>query len=323
MPAALKHMEIAPYYWFDGTLARREDVSIDPFAHALHYGSGVFEGIRAYATPRGPAVFRLREHMERFLRSADVYSLKVTYSLEALCRAVVETLEANQLESAYIRPLAFFGEKTISLAPAFHCPTHVLIALRALGDYFGAGQADGIRTTISPWRKFSSKALPSTVKGCGHYANSVLAMQDAVGRGFDEAILLNDRGEVAEGTGENVFVVKDGAVRTNDRSADVLHGITRASVLDLCADLGIPAEIGPIEVDDLYDADEVFFTGTAVEVTPIACIDDRVFPAPWPIVSRIRAAYRRATVGDDPAHAGWLTFAHLREDLEQPKTNVA
>lgn len=323
MPAALKHMEIAPYYWYDGTLAPREDVSIDPFAHALHYGSGVFEGIRAYATPRGPAVFRLREHMERFLRSADVYSLKVTYSLEALCQAVVETLEANQLESAYIRPLAFFGEKTISLAPAFHCPTHVLIALRALGDYFGAGQADGIRTTISPWRKFSSKALPSTVKGCGHYANSVLAMQDAIGRGFDEAILLNDRGEVAEGTGENVFVVKDGVVRTNDRSADVLHGITRASVLDLCADLGIPAEIGPIEVDDLYAADEVFFTGTAVEVTPINCIDDRVFSGVRPIVSRIRAAYRRATVGDDPGHADWLTFAHLAEDVKPPKTNVA
>jgi branched-chain amino acid aminotransferase len=323
MPAALKHMEIAPYYWFDGTLSRREDVSVDPFAHALHYGSGVFEGIRAYATPRGPAIFRLREHMERFLRSANVYSLNLRYSLEALCEAVVEALARNELDSAYIRPLAFFGEKTISLAPAFHCPTHVLIAFRALGDYFGAGQAEGIRATISPWRKFSSKALPSTVKGCGHYANSVLAMQDAVGRGFDEAILLNDRGEVAEGTGENIFVVKRGVVRTNDRSADVLHGITRASVLDLCNDLAIPVEIGPLEVDDLYEADEVFFTGTAVEVTPIACVDDHVFPSARPIVARIRAAYQHATTGDDPRHANWVTFVRAAGNAGDRKSNVA
>jgi len=310
MAAALKHMEIAPYYWFDGKLSRREEVSIDPFAHALHYGSGVFEGIRAYATPRGPGIFRLREHMERFMRSAGVYALDVPYDLDAICSAVVETLAVNDLESAYIRPLAFFGEKTISLAPAFHCPTHVLIALRALGDYFGDGQAAGIRTTISPWRKFSSKALPSTVKGCGHYANSVLAMQDAIARGFDEAILLNDRGEVAEGTGENVFVVKDGLVRTNDRSADILQGITRASVIELCADLGLPVEVGPIELDDLYTADEVFFTGTAVEVTPIACIDEHVFALERPIVSRIRAAYQKATVGDDPRHAEWVTLVN-------------
>ena len=308
MPAALKHMEIAPYYWFDGKLARRETVNVDPFAHALHYGSGVFEGIRAYATPRGPGIFRLREHMERFVRSAGVYSLDIPYGLDELCDVVVETLAANDLESAYIRPLAFFGEKTISLAPSLHCPTHVLIALRALGDYFGEGQAAGIRTTISPWRKFSSKALPSTVKACGHYANSVLAMQDAVARGFDEAILLNDRGEVAEGTGENVFVVKDGNLRTNDRSADVLQGITRASVIDLCAQLDLPVEVSSIELDDLYAADEVFFTGTAVEVTPIACVDEHLFALDRPIVSRIRAAYQKATMGDDPRHRDWVTF---------------
>ncbi len=312
MAARLKHMEIAPYYWYDGTLARRESVTVDPFAHALHYGSGVFEGIRAYATARGPAIFRLREHMERFLRSAEVYGLQVAYSLDELCDAVVATVRANELESAYIRPLAFFGEKTISLAPSFHCPTHILVALRALGDYFGEGQANGVRATISPWRKFSSQALPSTVKGCGHYANSVLAMQDAVARGFDEAILLNDRGDVAEGTGENVFFVKEGAVRTNDHSADVLHGITRASVLELCDDLGITVEIGPISLDALLDADEVFFTGTAVEVTPVACIDARVYPAERPLTTRIRAAFQRAVAGDDPRHAAWLTWVHPR-----------
>jgi branched-chain amino acid aminotransferase len=257
--------------------------------------------------------------MERFARSAEVYSLSLAWDVDAMCAAVVETLLRNELDSAYIRPLAFFGQKTISLAPKFFCPTHVLIANRALGDYFGAGQENGIRVTISPWRKFSSKALPSTVKASGHYANSVLAMTDAVGRGFDEAILLNDRGEVAEGTGENVFVVKDGVLHTNDRSADVLHGITRASVIELASDLGIPLEIGVLTVDDLHDADEVFFTGTAAEVTPLACIDDHVFSNARPITLALRAAYLRAVAGEDPRHPDWVTFAAEPTAAQQAK----
>jgi len=311
MPSVpLKHMEIAPYYWFDGAVSLRENVTVDPFAHGLHYGTGVFEGIRAYATSRGPAIFRLREHMERFERSARVYRLKVAWDVAALCAATVETLVRNELESAYIRPLAFFGEKTISLAPAFHCPTHVLLAYRALGDYFGAGQEYGIRVTISPWRKFSSKALPSTVKAAGHYANSVLAMQDAVDRGFDEAILLNDRGDVAEGTGENIFVVKEGKIRTNDRSADVLHGITRATVIELAREHGFPLEVGTLSVDDLHDADEVFLTGTAAEVTPLSCIDDHVYAVEKPVTAALRAAYLRAVAGEDERHLDWVTFAN-------------
>ncbi|MGH7727644.1 MAG: branched-chain amino acid transaminase [Vulcanimicrobiaceae bacterium] len=301
-------MEIAPYLWYDGALRPRAEVSVDPLAHALHYGTGVFEGIRAYATPRGPAIFRLREHMERFVHSADVYGLALGLDAAALCAATVATMERNRMGAAYIRPLAFFGEKTIGLAPRFVCPTHLLIALRALGNYFREDQAEGIRTTISPWRKFSSRALPATAKGCGHYANSVLAMQDAVGRGFDEAILLNDRSEVAEGTGENVFYVKDGTLRTNDRSADILLGITRDSVLALARDLGIPVEIAPIELEELEEADEVFFTGTAVEVTPIVGIDERRYPSEHPITTALRRAYQRAVLGDDPRHGDWLTY---------------
>jgi len=310
MPSApLEHMQIAPYYWFDGAISLRENVTVDPFAHGLHYGTGIFEGVRAYATPRGPAIFRLREHLERFERSAAVYGLELRWDVPALSEAVVETLLINELDSAYIRPLAFFGEKTISLAPKFYCPTHVLLAYRALGNYFKPGQENGIRVTISPWRKFSSKALPSTVKASGHYANSVLAMQDAVTRGFDEAILLNDRGDVAEGTGENVFVVKDGRLLTNDRSADVLHGITRASVMDLAADLGIPVDVGPISVDEMHAADELFFTGTAAEVTPIACVDDHIYDVHRPVTVRLRDAYARAVAGEDPNHPDWVTFA--------------
>ncbi len=310
MPSTLEHMAIAPYYWFDGAISLRENVSVDPFAHGLHYGTGVFEGIRAYATPRGPAIFRLREHMERFAESAAVYKLKLAWDVRAMCDAVSETLVRNELESAYIRPLAFFGEKTISLAPAAYCPTHVLLAYRALGNYFGTGQEHGIRVTISPWRKFSSKALPSTVKAAGHYANSVLAMQDAVDRGFAEAILLNDRGEVAEGTGENIFVVKDGKIRTNDKDADVLHGITRATVIELARDRGYDVEVGVLTVDELIAADEVFFTGTAAEVTPLACIDDCVYAIEKPVTTALRAAYLRAVAGEDPRHTDWVTFAN-------------
>jgi branched-chain amino acid aminotransferase len=312
MAAQLEHMQIAPYYWYDGEILARERVTVDPFAHGLHYGSGVFEGIRAYATSRGSAVFRLREHMQRFEESAAVYGLQLGASVDQLCDAVVDTLVANDLDSAYIRPLAFFGEKTISLAPRFQCPTHVLIAFRALGNYFGAGQEDGIRATVSPWRKFSSKALPAHVKCAGHYANSVLAMQDAVTRGFSEAILLNDRGQIAEGTGENVFVVKNGVLRTNDGSADILMGITRRSVLELAADLGIETQIGPISLDELLAADEAFFTGTAVEVTPLTCVDDRVYARTRPITTRIRAAFDRAVRGEDPLHPQWATFAQDR-----------
>jgi branched-chain amino acid aminotransferase len=304
----LEHMEIAPYYWYDGALAKRETIAVDPFAHGLHYGAGVFEGIRAYATPRGPAIFRLRDHMERFARSAAVYSLALPYDVAALCEATIEALLRNDLDSAYIRPLAFFGERTISLAPR-GCPTHVLLAFRAFGNYFGAGQDAGIRVTISPWRKFSSRAMPSTVKACGHYANSVLAMTDAVNRGFDEAILLNDRGDVAEGTGENVFVVKDGVLRTNDQSADILLGVTRASVLELATERGIPVAIGPLTVDDLASADEVFFTGTAAEVTPLGCIDERAYRTDGPVVTELRSAYLRAVRGEEERHVDWVTFA--------------
>ncbi len=307
MAAQLEHMQIAPYYWYDGAIVRRETVSVDPFAHGLHYGSGVFEGVRAYATSGGSAIFRLREHMQRFEESAAVYGLQLGASVDELCDAVVDTLVANEIDSAYIRPLAFFGEKTISLAPKFSCPTHVLIAFRALGNYFGAGQENGIRSTVSPWQKFSSKALPAHVKCAGHYANSVLAMQDAVTRGFAEAILLNDRGEIAEGTGENVFVVKAGTIVTNDGSADILMGITRRTVLELAADLGIPTQIRPLTVADLREADEAFFSGTAVEVTPLACVDEHVYGLDRPVTKRIRAAFDRAVRGEDPRHREWAT----------------
>jgi len=308
-PLTLAQMDIAPVAWFDGAFCPIESIVVHPFAHALHYGTGVFEGIRAYESNDGRAgIFRLREHMERLLRSAAVYDLATPFDVDTLCDATVEVMRKNRILSAYIRPLIFFGEKTISLAPKFYCPTHSLIAVRALAGYFGGVRGDGIGVTISKWRKFSSAALPATVKASGHYANSVLAMQDAVTRGFEEAILLNDRGEVAEGTGENVFAVKNGAIATNDFTADALDGITRTTVIELAHDLGYDVTVRPLTVDDLMGADEVFFTGTAAEVTPISHLDAHIYGGDRPVTLALREAYLRAVRGEDPKHAAWVTL---------------
>ncbi len=294
--------------WFDGELVDADDIVVRPFTHALHYGSGVFEGIRAYETRRGTGVFRLHDHLKRLFVSASVYGLTIPYDLETLSRAVFETLRANAFTSGYIRPLAYFGEKGISLAPAFHCPTHMLIALKPLSGSL-LGEAEGVRVTMSPWQKTPSRSMPSTVKACGHYTNSILALQDAQRRGFDEAILLNDRGDVAEGTGENIFIVKGGRMRTNDAKADVLEGITQDSVVQLARDRGIDVEIGRIAPAELFVADEVFFTGTAAEVMPILQIDDHVLPAQRPVTTELQRAYQRAVRGDEPRHADWVEYA--------------
>lgn len=294
--------------WFDGELTDADEIWVRPFTHALHYGSGVFEGIRAYETPRGTGVFRLRDHLERLFVSAAVYGLDIPYDIEALSAAIFETLHANAFTSGYIRPLAYFGEKGISLAPAFNCPTHVLVALRPLAGSL-LGEAEGVRTTMSLWQKTPSRSMPSTVKACGHYTNSILALQDAQRRGFDEAILLNDRGDVAEGTGENIFIVKNGRMRTNDATADVLEGITQDSVAQLARDRGIGVEIGRITPPDLFAADEIFFTGTAAEVVPVLQIDDHTLPSARPVTAELQRAYQQAVRGGDPRHADWVEYA--------------
>jgi branched-chain amino acid aminotransferase len=292
--------------WFDGRIVSADDFSLRPFTHALHYGSGVFEGVRAYETDSGSAVFRLQDHMRRFFASADCYRLQIEFTQAELESAVLQTLDANGMTSGYIRPLAFFGERNISLAPRYHCPTHVLVAVRPLSGSL-VGGTGGVRVCMSRWQKTSSRSMPSTVKACGHYTNSILALHDAVAAGFDEAILLNDRGEVAEGTGENIFVVQGGRLRTNDASADILEGITRDTVMTLARDRGIPVGVGAITVGDLMQADEVFFTGTAAEVTPVEQIDARIFSTSRPVTEELRSAYAAAVRGNDRLHVAWLT----------------
>jgi branched-chain amino acid aminotransferase len=296
------------YLWFDGSLRQTAQTGIPPFTHALHYGSGVFEGIRAYDTPPGTAVFRLNAHIERFFRSAQAYGLQIPYDSRTLQRAVFQTLQTNEFTEGYIRPLAFFGEKGISLAPRFHCPTHVLVALRPLNGSL-IGEAGAFRVCISKWQKTPSRSLPSNVKACGHYMNSILALQDALTHGFDEAVLLNDRGDVAEGTGENIFAVRDGRLYTNDASGDILEGITRDTVMTLARDRGIPVVVRPLGVDDLFSADELFFTGTAAEVARISHVDGRELPQDHPVTDELARAYAAAVRGSDPKHLAWVTYA--------------
>jgi branched-chain amino acid aminotransferase len=303
--------EHAPWVWVNGDFVRSEDLRLHYFSHALHYGSGVFEGIRCYDTAAGPAIFRLRDHMDRLLASARVYGLNVSCTAADLGAAALETVRRNGARDAYVRPLVFFGEGPIHLTPSSRCPTEALIAARALGSYLGEeGMARGIKVVVSSWRKFDRSMLPPTVKGCGHYTNSILAAQEAAAKGALEAILLNADGTVAEATGENVFFVKDGLLTTNGDASNILPGITRDSVLRLATDLGIPAVVRPFRPEDLLGADEVFLTGTAAEVTPVASIDGRPVPCSREgITARLQKAYLDTVRGSGPRSAEWLSHA--------------
>ncbi len=300
----------APWVWVNGDFVRSEELRVHYFSHALHYGTGVFEGIRAYETARGTAaIFRLQDHMERLVASARFYRMELPYRPAELCTAAVETVRRNGFSNCYVRPLAFFGEGPIHLTPNRGCPTEVLIAARSYGAYLGTdGLAHGVPVTISSWRKFDRSMLPPTVKGCGHYTNSVLAAQEAEARGAVEAILLNVDGTVAEGTGENIFFVKDGVLSTNDEASNILPGITRDTVLTLARELDIPTAIRAFRPEDLYAADEVFMTGTAAEVTPVASIDGRpIARVTGGLASRLQKAYFECVRGRDLRYARWLS----------------
>lgn len=294
--------------WYDGQLQPGAAVAIHGLTHALHYGSSVFEGIRLYPTPRGPAIFRLRDHIDRLYRGARTYGLEMPFPAERFCEIVVEVARASERDAAYIRPLAFFGGDTVRLAPAHVCETHVLVAVLPFSGLIRGEEAPRCAATVSPIMKSPSAALPSWVKAGGHYTNSILALSDALARGFDEAILLNDRGNVAEGSGENIFLVCNGVLTTNDASSDILEGITRASVLEIARELGIPTSVRALTRADLATCDEAFFTGTAAEVVPIVRIDDRIMPEARPLTERLRTTYADIVRGNQAAPQGWLTL---------------
>jgi branched-chain amino acid aminotransferase len=295
--------------WFNGQLLPWADTRVHVLAHGLQYGTGVFEGLRSYGTAEGPAVFRLDSHLERLYRSAAMYDLEIPYSIAALSEATLEVIRVNRLEASYIRPIAFFDADTLSVWTK-GSPVSVAIAAFPTGTYL-AGAEHGVRVTVSPIRKYPSNAIPAAAKACGQYINSARAVTEAQKRGFDEAILLNQRGEVSEGSGENIFVVKDGGLLTNGVEADILMGVTRDSILQIAADLKIPARVGTITVHDLMTADELFFSGTAVEVTAIREVDGTVIGGgkPGAVTTRLQQVFNDAVRGKRPEYRKWLAFA--------------
>ncbi len=302
----------AKFVWKNGEIIPWEQATVHLSVHALHYGTGVFEGIRCYNTDRGPAIFRLPEHMERLHASARIHSMPIPYDVETLNQATLDTIRANDLSSAYIRPLAYFGSGSLSLQPR-NCPVEVAIMAWEWGALLGEESLErGIRATISSWRKFDSESMPSQAKACGQYINSVLAAREAQARGFDEALLLNSAGVLAEGSGENIFVVKNGVIATNGLAGDpILLGITRATIMELARERGFAIEVRSLSRVDLMAADEIFITGTAAEVVPIREIDGfAIGTGNWPVTSELQKAYRDVVLGRDPRHLDWLAFVN-------------
>ena len=303
-------MEATEHIWMDGEFVAWEDATVHVLVHGLHYGTGAFEGIRAYETPDGPAVFRLTDHMDRLRRSAKALGIPFSYEVEELVEAAKETIRVNGLRSCYVRPITFFGTGSMGLNPA-GASVHVVIAAWEWGAYLGEeGLANGIRVAVSSWRRIGQNSFMPDAKGTGGYMNSVLAKTAAIKAGYDEALLLNDDGLLAEGSGENLFMVRKGIVHTPPTSAGALDGITRDSVYTLLADDGYTIKESAITRTDLYYADEVFFTGTAAEVTPVREIDDREVGdgKPGPVTRRAQELYMGTVKGELDLHREWLDY---------------
>ncbi|HET92336.1 MAG TPA: branched-chain amino acid transaminase [Chloroflexi bacterium] len=300
-------LQPTPWIWYDGELVAWEEARVHVFAHALHYGSSVFEGLRAYATPRGPAVLGLTPHVQRLFASCKIYRMPIPYSAEEICQAIQETIRANELESCYIRPLVFRGMGILSLDPrAF--PVQVVIGAVPFGKYLG-NEDQGIDVGVSSWQRIAPNTLPAMAKIGGLYVNSQLVTMEARDRGFAEAIVLNTAGYVSEGSGENLFLVKDGALYTPPLAASILGGITRAFVIQLARDLGYPVREEMIAREMLYLADEAFFTGTAAEITPIRSIDHIPVGegACGPMTTHLMEQFFGIARGEMEDRFGWLT----------------
>lgn len=294
--------------WFDGKLVAAAEAKVSVLTHALHYGTSVFEGIRAYATDNGPAVFRLHEHSVRLLESAKIIDMPTDLSADEIDRAIIETINANGLDSAYVRPLLWYGERSLGVNPAGN-PVHFMVATMPWGAYLGEEAVrKGARLMTSSWRRSSPDILPTKAKAGGNYINSVLANQEAVQNGYDEALLLDHQGFVAEGSGENVFMIRHGVLQPIAHSVN-LRGITRDSVIQLALSMGMEVQPTMATRDELYTADEAFMTGTAAEVTPIASIDNRDIGSgvAGEITMKIRAEFMEAVSGKKPEFGHWLT----------------
>ena len=295
--------------WMDGKLVEWRDAKIHVLTHTLHYGCGAFEGVRAYNTVKGPAIFRLREHTERLFNSAKILRMKIPFTQDEVMKAQLDVIRENKLESGYLRPLTWIGSEKLGVSPKGNT-IHLMVAAWAWGAYLGEeGLKRGIRVKTSSYTRHHVNITMTQAKAVSNYSNSILANMEAVDDGYDEALLLDASGFVSEGAGENIFVIKNGVVYTPDLSAGALNGITRNTVFAICQDLGLKVVEKRITRDEVYIADEAFFTGTAAEVTPIRELDRIELGAGsrGPITEKIQTAFFDIVNGRNPKYAEWLT----------------
>ena len=295
--------------WMDGEFVDWDDAQIHVLTHGLHYGSGVFEGVRCYDTENGPAIFRWEEHLERFYNSTKPYDMEIPFEPEELTEATLELLERQDLESCYIRPIAFYGYDTLGVSPG-DCPTKVAIAAWPWGTYLGEDALEnGIKVMVSSWRKHASSQIPTNAKTTGLYVNSMLAGEEARRNGYREAIVLNKEGNVAEGPGENIFLVRDGEIYTPGLSESILDGITRNTVIELAEERGYEVHDNvSISRGELHTADELFFTGSAAEVTPIRQVDNIEVGERGPVTEELQQAFFDLVERRTDDHDEWFTY---------------
>jgi len=306
----MSHIEPTPWIWYNGKLAPWDEARVHVFAHVLHYGSSVFEGIRAYPTPRGPAVLGLEPHVHRLFGSCKIYRMPIPYEPKEIAQAILATIRANELGSCYIRPLVFRGLGGLSLDPR-QCPVEVAIGTVPLGTYLGEeGLVEGIDVGVSTWQRMAPNTFPAMAKIGGQYINSQLVAMEARDRGFAEAIVLTTSGYVGEGSGENIFLVKDSALHTPPLAASILGGITRTCVIQLARDLGYEVREETITREMIYLADELFFTGTAAEVCPIRSVDAITIGEGrrGPVTAHLQQHFFGIARGEMEDRFGWMTL---------------
>jgi len=298
-----------PYIWMNGELVPWENAQIHVLTHTLHYGMGVFEGIRAYETANGPAVFRLTDHIERLFNSAKILMMDIPYTVDELVAATKQTVASTGLPACYVRPIAYLGYGEMGLNP-MPCKVDVAIACWPWGAYLGDDAlTKGVRMKISSWTRHDHNTMPPAAKTTGNYVNSSLAKVEALKAGYDEAIMLNPQGMIAECTGENIFVVRHGKLLSPPITAGALEGITQDSVMTIARDLGFEVALTDLARSDLYIAEEMFVCGTAAEVSAVNSVDDRVLPCPGPITTAIAAVYGRAVRGQEDRYKDWCELA--------------
>ncbi len=316
-------MAKAKYIWMDGKFVDWDDAKIHILSHVIHYGTGVFEGLRCYKSPNGPVVFRLKEHIERLFNSAKIYRMEIPYTQDELNSVTIELLKKNGMEDAYIRPIAYRGYNSLGVDP-FNCPVCVCIATLQWGKYLGKEALDqGVDVMVSSWNRMAPNTFPAMAKCCANYMNSQLIKMEAITYGFVEGIALDTTGYVSEGSGENIFAVKDGVIHTPPLHATILPGITRNTVMAIARDLGFEVVEEMLAREYLYIADEVFFTGSAAEVTPIRSIDKIVIGKgkAGPITKKLQQAFFDIIEGKKEDKYGWLT--HVTTEVEEKRSTVS